>query len=449
MKAGTEVRKPLFISRVYVEQLFGQFKYELGDDNSDLSKVLILYGDNGSGKTTILNCIFHLLSPSTDRGHRIALGRIPFHRFSVTLGSDTVVSAVREPGTVLGDFDMTVASGTSEPVSAHFEFDPSFKLVRQKKIDRSPLFSALKNLGLKFHFLSDDRKIVTDLLTSEEEHEDIDRANVLYGDVYRHYLHTSHLKRVARERESSLEQAIDRAVEWIRKQAITGAGMGDVNANTLYTDITRRIVSPYLRKTVQDKPQLESLIGDLKEQAVRSSSFAKFGLSTVLPADDLLVALESEGARNHIDLLHQILRPFIDGYKLRLNALASLHGTISTFVELINGFYQRKVVSFHLREGIAIKSASEQELKPNLLSSGEKQLLLLLCNVMAAGDEASVFIIDEPELSLNVKWQRKLVDALLDCTKNSQTQFVLATHSLELLTHHEQNVLKLEDKSSA
>ncbi len=111
MKAGTEVRKPLFISRVYVEHLFGQFKYELGDDNSDLSKVLILYGDNGSGKTTILNSIFHLLSPSTDRGHRIALGRIPFQRFSVTLGSDTVVSAVREPGTVLGDFDMTVASG--------------------------------------------------------------------------------------------------------------------------------------------------------------------------------------------------------------------------------------------------------------------------------------------------------------------------------------------------
>jgi hypothetical protein len=36
------------------------------------------------------------------------------------------------------------------------------------------------------------------------------------------------------------------------------------------------------------------------------------------------------------------------------------------------------------------------------------------------------------------------VDALLDCTRDTHTQFVLATHSLELLTQHQRNVLQLD-----
>ena len=45
---------PHAIVRITVEKLFGQFTYELPtkDDFSDISNLFILYGDNGSGKTT-------------------------------------------------------------------------------------------------------------------------------------------------------------------------------------------------------------------------------------------------------------------------------------------------------------------------------------------------------------------------------------------------------------
>ena len=77
------------------------------------------------------------------------------------------------------------------------------------------------------------------------------------------------------------------------------------------------------------------------------------------------------------------------------------------------------------------------------LSSGEKQLILLLSNTILARDQSGIFIIDEPELSLNVKWQRTLVGALLRCAEGSRIQYLLASHSLELITLHKDNAIRL------
>lgn len=418
-----------------MDRLFGHSTYDLRGEGVDLSKLLILYGDNGSGKTTILNCVFHLLSPATNRGHRGALARVPFSRFSVTLGDNTMVTAKRADGNLVGSFEMTLVSDSFDS-SISVEADAEFKVKGSAGLSK-PFFKSLGSLGLGLHFLSDERKIITDLAPPQDEDTD--------PDDFSDYL----LKQKAGSLHSRnyLEKAIQRAVESIRKQAIAGSGAGELNANTLYTNITRQIVSPYLRGPHKESLGLSDLVDDLNRQAARSASFARFGLSSELPADDLLAALQSPRAVEHSDLLHQILRPFVDGFKVRLDAQQTLHDKISTFVETINAFFQGKKISFRLGPGFVVTSDHGGIINPNVLSSGEKQLLLLLCNILAAGGEASIFIIDEPELSLNVKWQRKLVDALLDCTRDTRTQFVLATHSLELLTQHQHNVLKLEERT--
>ena len=331
---------------------------------------------------------------------------------------------------------MSLQSASIRKISVPFEVDANFKIQVTGEAFR-PLFTALTSLGLGLHFLSDERKIITDLAPAEER-----PSRSLKGVL-------SSAKNASGPAADYLEMAIQRAVDGIRKQAIAGSGVGEVNANIQYADIARRIVSPYLRGKIQEIPSLTDLINDLKHQAARSVSFARFGLSTELPADDLLPALQSTGALEHAEVLHQIMRPFVDGFKLRLDALEPLHDKISTFVETVNAFYQGKSISFQLGEGIVVTSEGGEILNPSVLSSGEKQLLLLFCNILAAGDRASIFIIDEPELSLNVKWQRKLVDALLECTRNTHTQFVLATHSLELLTQHQHNVLQLSSRVAA
>ncbi len=99
-----------FVTRVEIKQLFGQFNYDLHPqiDYADASRLLILYGENGSGKTTILWLIYHLLA-KTGKGHKTYLARTRFLRFAVSLASGVLVSAERN-NSLSGSFSMTIQS---------------------------------------------------------------------------------------------------------------------------------------------------------------------------------------------------------------------------------------------------------------------------------------------------------------------------------------------------
>ena len=69
------------------------------------------------------------------------------------------------------------------------------------------------------------------------------------------------------------------------------------------------------------------------------------------------------------------------------------------------------------------------------LSSGERQILILLTFLAFVASEGQVFIVDEPELSLHPKWQSLFVEALLSQAP-SATQIIMATHSPEIVGRH-------------
>ena len=66
-------------------------------------------------------------------------------------------------------------------------------------------------------------------------------------------------------------------------------------------------------------------------------------------------------------------------------------------------------------------------LVPYQLSSGEKQMLAILLTVLVEDDLPYVLFMDEPEVSLHVDWQQRLIDLILDLNPN--VQIILTTHS--------------------
>jgi predicted ATPase len=165
-------------------------------------------------------------------------------------------------------------------------------------------------------------------------------------------------------------------------------------------------------------------------------------LITPFPAEKFLDAFRvaNEAAKNTIAT---VIEPYIDGIEARLNALDDIRALILTYVETMNEFLTGKSLEFSLQAGATIRGYRGAPLDPALLSSGEKQLILLLSNTILARDATGIFLIDEPELSLNVKWQRTLIDALLRCSEGSSIQYILASHSLELITQHKRNAVQL------
>lgn len=66
-------------------------------------------------------------------------------------------------------------------------------------------------------------------------------------------------------------------------------------------------------------------------------------------------------------------------------------------------------------------------LYPFQLSSGEKQMLVILLTVLVQDNQNGALFMDEPEISLHVEWQERLISIIRDLNPN--VQIILTTHS--------------------
>lgn len=86
----------------------------------------------------------------------------------------------------------------------------------------------------------------------------------------------------------------------------------------------------------------------------------------------------------------------------------------------------------------------DKKISLDRLSSGEKQLLILLFSTVTWNNEECIVFWDEPEVSLHIEWQRKLIRLMREL--NPKMQLVLATHSPSILFEGWENrVLNVEE----
>ena len=116
-----------------------------------------------------------------------------------------------------------------------------------------------------------------------------------------------------------------------------------------------------------------------------------------------------------------------------------LFDTLRSFMENKKFQYDNKMEGlFFSLDGV------EEEFFPwSSLSSGEKQLLIQFLEVVLQEGKSLIFIADEPELSLHVTWQEKLLNALRNLNENAQ--LIVATHSPDIVADFSKKVITMEN----
>lgn len=429
------------IAQIVTKSLFGYLDYTLGaTEGNSSSETLILYGDNGSGKTTILELLFHLLSPAPNRGHRDAISKVPFKMFQVLLTDGTSITATRAAERLSGAYAL-IAERSGDRI-ADCIFDPERPSKFSPPDTEKEFLGFLESLGLTIYYLSAERRMVTDLWQPDETEPN--EHLLFWAERIGHESQRSLSGRRGPRRGTVLnpELAIRLAEEWIRGQAVRATNVGSENTNSIYTDIVKRIAQPQDDASVASDSEAADTIRVLEHLAARTKGFSRYGFTAPFVADELVLAIKQVGPDKE-RLLDRVLEPFVNSMTARLDALEGLQRITSTFVGHLGSFFENKLVSFDLAKGFSIMSPTGQHLEPVWLSSGEQQLLVLLCLTLTSRHRPSIFIVDEPELSLNVKWQRQLLDALLEVVRSASVQFVFATHSLEIMSAHRDRVLAL------
>ena len=92
----------------------------------------------------------------------------------------------------------------------------------------------------------------------------------------------------------------------------------------------------------------------------------------------------------------------------------------------------RVIVKFH---------SSDETHKIGALSSGERHLLVLLTIFVIEGNRRNLFMVDEPEISLNLIWQRKLLPLLSELAPNAE--IIVASHSPSIAKENSNYLVEL------
>lgn len=128
---------------------------------------------------------------------------------------------------------------------------------------------------------------------------------------------------------------------------------------------------------------------------------------------------------------------------------------IETYFQVVNSFLgetnkeisidpQSNSLVFLIKRLEGMQVITEDKIQLEQLSSGEKQILLILTTVFLQEEKPNVLLMDEPEISLHIGWQDKLIEKLR--LLNPQCQLILTTHSPNIFVNGwEDKIIFIED----
>lgn len=128
-----------------------------------------------------------------------------------------------------------------------------------------------------------------------------------------------------------------------------------------------------------------------------------------------------------------------------------LFAPIDNFWKCLERFMPSKKFRYDKEKGelfVTLHEGQRKEAPISLssLSSGEKQVFILLTEALLQRERNYLFIADEPELSLHIKWQKMIIPEMLKINPNAQ--IIVATHSPEVASHYSEKIINMTNISS-
>jgi predicted ATPase len=398
-----------------------------GEKSFDLKfrpDVNFLIGSNGSGKTTIINLIAAALT-----GEFEALGRIPFSSmkcrlFDKTTSSESIITVNRPEGPERRrslNYEIQRANSVKSFDLDHFGHVP-FRLHRGHIEDiagAEQLTRELKQL-VNLRWLSVHRAPTK---TRSEERASFDSA------VDRRLIHLSNeLVRYFSLQVAKRENETARFLRQLFLALVYTSEEGNVIEESKKLDLDKLEAS---LETIFERFR----VGNPKvlEQLQRHFALAKRAAKKASYSTEELVALVGLRA----------MRRVVEQWNQSLERQAELELPQRQFLEILNSLFKRKRLWINQKNELQAILENGNSLPLLELSSGEKQLLIILGEALIQEQAEFIYIADEPELSLHVSWQEHLTANLRQVNPNAQVIF--ATHSPDIVSEYGDRVIDMEN----
>ena len=397
-----------------------------------------MLGPNGFGKTTILrilNVLFNL-SPRS-------LGRMPFEKLHLIFDDGSRLSVVRNPdksSPQLSYVTSTQQKETYEPEPLSRAQEVSFPLGMIED-----LVPGLERIGA-----AEWRNVHTgDVL-------DLDDVVATYGDVFPfdidvpeesfpswlkkiraslpvRFIDTERLtdlstyERRLRNRPSYSYKAPERTVRLYSERLASKVQQTLTEYATLSQSLDRSFPARLVKEPAKKPLSIDQLTEALAQVEQRRSEIVEAGL---LPQEHESLSVPVIQAVD--ESTRSVLAVYAQDATEKLNVFEDLYARANTFVRIANARLLYKQVSIS-QKGLKVSNSDGSGLELEMLSSGEQHEIVLLFDLLFGTQKNSLIMVDEPELSLHVAWQREMLKDLQEMAELSDFRVLMATHSPQII----------------
>ena len=440
------------ITKIEIFNLYELFNYNIDLGGED--DLTILTGPNGYGKTTILNIIFNLFNK-----HFHYFQKLIFDKIIIIFENNQKLEIVRE----------ILKSNPQKTTFLSFEGEQIVSDIYTKEINVNfNLYELPKNKNLgTFKYTSEIQEFVyKDIerflpIRRFSQNDWIDRRN---GKV-------TTINQIIEENKNVLPKSI---IEKIQKQGINNdAILNAINSINVYLIKEQRLIrqiaigdkrinseteATYTNTIEEYSKELSSLIRQKQVESlqitqeldstfpkrlmecndnltqtefeerfskltIKQTNLQKFGLSNSKPE---LTVYNTNNAK--------VLSVYLNDSEKKASVFDDLLEKIELFVNILNNKrFTHKTINIDSKNGFSFRTSNRANLNLTDLSSGEQQEVVLLYELLFKAEPNTLVLIDEPEISLHVTWQKDFINDLLSISKIQKINILIATHSPQII----------------
>ena len=429
------------LQRICIRKLFGTFNHDIPLNND--AGVTIVIGENGLGKTVLLEMIEAFFSEKFDY-----FSNIMFEKFTIEFDDHVVWHITKNQDQALRIEPKKGNKKIVEPYIVKFfssenleqlarrvaRLYPSLKRVGPRRwLDRrSEMSLTLEDIINRYsHFTHSFQR---DLFCEDSLEEKPDWFLERCEQINVSLIETQRLIYTKAKQENSSTKTVERYSNELSqkiKALLT-------ESTTLSAQLDRTYPNRLITRLENEKSiTIKQLNKELESLENKRRILDSVGL-IVIDKDSPISKVN-----NLDDVVKHVLMLYVEDSFKKIKIFTEIAEKIKLLQEIINKRFKHKKLFIDKEEGFIFRSTTIQnENKENQiiplthLSSGEQNELVLFYRLLFDSKPNSLILIDEPEVSLHISWQKCFIEDLKAITKINNLDVIIATHSPDIIANN-------------
>lgn len=434
------------IKRLIVEELYGHINYDINFNND----ITFLYGDNGCGKTTILNIVTFIITGKIYKLFDYQFKEIKLiYQPSNSKKTQEIIVNSTENNDITLEFLSEVAT-----LQQHMEYmnKPSEEREDLNRLyfSKYPILESIRNTFNYIYLpLNRNSSLVID---SPYVYRNRRMAQMRYNHSKGRFS-DSKFDPTLYEVETLVANAHNKATSTLNRineefsDSILKSSL-DIENIISMDKIVQYMLSLNSAKIKEMQTEYINVLKTLNKWDSASSNKVNAFFDSL--QRDISNSKENN---NKVDIrfffklsevskITNIIDKAADVEKAKKEARSPLE----TFLLTVNRFISnggKKEICIDEDGIIFLKTNDQKSIGIQNMSSGEKQIVTFFAYLIFGLENTnqSIFIVDEPELSLHLNWQRQFVDSIMEI--NHSVQLIFATHAPEMIGRYRNKAIKL------